>query len=61
MSSQTPAVNKCYRLLLTDAGIAAGWNSETMPGERLMADGIVMPDGNVLFLNGVKTGVSVSL
>ena len=46
-------------MVLDDAGIAAGWEVETMPGNRLMTDGIVMPDGNVLFINGASTGVSI--
>jgi len=43
---------------LTPAGIAAGWEVETMPGNRLMIDAIVMPDGNILLINGAATGVS---
>jgi len=46
-------------MALDAAGIAAGWKVETMPGNRLMTDGIVMPDGNVLFINGASTGVSI--
>lgn len=60
MSSQTPASNQCSRMVLNAAGITAGWQTETMPGNRLMTDGIVMPDGNVLFINGASTGVSTS-
>jgi hypothetical protein len=45
-------------MVLNDAGIAAGWQVETMPGNRLMIDAIVMPDGNVLLINGAATGVS---
>lgn len=45
-------------MVLDTAGIAAGWQVESMPGNRLMNDAIVMPDGNVLFINGVSTGVS---
>ena len=44
--------------MLNAAGIVAGWQVESMPGGRLMTDAIVMPDGNVLFINGVATGVS---
>ena len=29
-----------------------------MPGPRLMIDSILMPDGNVLLINGAATGVS---
>jgi hypothetical protein len=45
-------------MVLTDEGIAAGWQVESMPGNRLMIDAIVMPDGNVLLINGAATGVS---
>jgi hypothetical protein len=45
-------------MVLNAAGIAAGWQVESMPGNRLMVDAIVMPDGNILFINGVATGVS---
>ena len=46
-------------MVLNTAGIAAGWQTETMPGNRLMSDAILMPDGNVLFINGASTGVSI--
>ena len=46
-------------MVLTPAGIAAGWKVENMPGNRLMVDAIVMPDGNVLLINGAATGVSL--
>jgi hypothetical protein len=42
---------------LTAEGIAAGWEVESMPGNRLMIDAIVMPDGNILLINGASTGV----
>jgi hypothetical protein len=58
LSSQTPASDQCARMVLTDEGIAAGWQVESMPGNRLMIDAIVMPDGNVLLINGAATGVS---
>jgi len=44
--------------VLTNAGIAGGWQVETMPGNRLMTDAVIMPDGNVLFINGVATGLA---
>jgi hypothetical protein len=46
-------------MVLTPEGIAAGWQVESMPGNRMMIDAIVMPDGNVLLINGASTGVSV--
>jgi hypothetical protein len=45
-------------MVLTTDGIAAGWQVETMPDNRLMVDAILMPDGNVLLINGAATGVS---
>ena len=45
-------------MVLTTDGIAAGWQVETMPGNRLMVDAILMPDGNVLLINGAASGVS---
>ena len=48
-------------MVLTAAGIAAGWKVENMPGNRLMVDAIVMPDGNILLINGAATGVSAFL
>lgn len=58
MSSQTPASKQCARMVLTKDGIAKGWQTENMPGGRLMIDAVLMPDGNVLLINGAKTGVS---
>lgn len=58
LSSQTPASNQCARMKLTPEGIAAGWEVESMPGNRLMIDAIVMPDGNVLLINGAATGMA---
>jgi hypothetical protein len=58
MSSQTPASDQCSRMKLDAAGIAGGWKVEKMPGPRLMIDALLMPDGNVLFVNGAATGVS---
>jgi len=46
-------------MVLDAAGIAAGWQVETMPDVRMMVDTIIMPDGNVLLINGAKTGVSL--
>jgi hypothetical protein len=58
LSSQTSASKQCARMVLTPEGIAAGWQVESMPGNRMMIDAIVMPDGNVLLINGASTGVS---
>ncbi|KAL0958387.1 hypothetical protein HGRIS_000529 [Hohenbuehelia grisea] len=58
LSSQTPASNQCSRLVLTTAGIAAGWKVETMPQRRVMVELVLLPDGRVLFTNGAQSGVA---
>ncbi|KAL4260899.1 Glyoxal oxidase [Pleurotus pulmonarius] len=57
-SSQLPASSQCARLVLTQAGIAAGWKVESMPQPRLMVELILLPDGRVLAVNGAQTGVA---
>ncbi|TPX33080.1 hypothetical protein SmJEL517_g03901 [Synchytrium microbalum] len=34
----------------------AQWFDENMPGGRVMGDGVLLPDGNVVFVNGAQTG-----
>ncbi|KAJ7257666.1 glyoxal oxidase N-terminus-domain-containing protein [Mycena rebaudengoi] len=58
ISSQTPASNQCIRMVLSDAGIAAGWQVERMPQARIMVDMILLPDGRVMLVNGAQTGVA---
>ncbi len=58
LSSQTPASAQCSRLVLTTAGIAAGWKVETMPHRRVMGELVLLPDGRVLIVNGAMTGVA---
>ncbi|KAK7449213.1 hypothetical protein VKT23_013358 [Stygiomarasmius scandens] len=58
LSSQTPASAQCSRMVLTDAGIAAGWKVETMPQARVMPELILLPDGRILIINGAQTGVA---
>jgi len=45
-------------MVLNTAGIAAGWQVETMPQARIMADAILIPDGRVLLINGAQTGTA---
>jgi hypothetical protein len=45
-------------MVLTIAGIMAGWQVETMPQRRIMVEPILLPDGRVLLVNGAKTGVA---
>ncbi|KIJ49203.1 copper radical oxidase [Sphaerobolus stellatus SS14] len=58
LSSQTPASNQCIRMVLNAAGIAGGWQVETMPQARIMGDAILLPDGRVLVVGGAQTGAA---
>ncbi|KZT42986.1 hypothetical protein SISSUDRAFT_1116679 [Sistotremastrum suecicum HHB10207 ss-3] len=58
LSSQMPASAQCARMTLTSAGIAAGWAVEQMPQPRIMPEGVMLPDGRVLIINGGTTGVA---
>lgn len=57
ITSQTPASDQCIRMVLTTAGIAAGWKTEHMLNPRIMGELVQMPDGRILVVNGAKTGV----
>ncbi|KAH8814716.1 glyoxal oxidase N-terminus-domain-containing protein [Flagelloscypha sp. PMI_526] len=57
ITSQIPASSQCIRMVLTDAGIAAGWQVEQMPTPRIMGELVHMPDGRLLLVNGAQTGV----
>ncbi|KAJ7172197.1 copper radical oxidase [Mycena filopes] len=58
ISSKEPASAQCARMVLTDAGIAAGWEVEQMPEARLMPDAVLLPTGDILICNGAGTGIS---
>lgn len=58
ISSQDPASPQCSRMVLTDDGIAAGWQVEQMPEARTMPDAVILPTGKVLIVNGAGTGIS---
>ncbi|KAL4260895.1 Glyoxal oxidase [Pleurotus pulmonarius] len=58
LSSQMPASAQCARMVLTPAGIRAGWKVESMPQPRIMVELILLPDGRVLAVNGAQTGVA---
>ncbi|KAK7038215.1 glyoxal oxidase N-terminus-domain-containing protein [Favolaschia claudopus] len=51
-----PATDQCSRLTLTTAGVAKGWQIERMPEPRIMVESVILPSGDVLLLNGAKTG-----
>ena len=48
------ALTTCGRLRITD--VAPKWVMEQMPSPRVMADMILLPNGNVLMINGGKSG-----
>jgi len=56
LSTQDPASDQCSRITLTKEGIAKGWEVETMPEGRMMPEMIMMPNGQVLIINGAGTG-----
>ncbi|KAK7467493.1 hypothetical protein VKT23_004547 [Stygiomarasmius scandens] len=56
LSSQDPASDQCSRITLTKEGIAKGWEVETMPEGRMMPEMILMPNGQVLIINGAGSG-----
>lgn len=50
------ALNTCGRLKITDA--SPQWVMETMPQARVMGDMILLPNGNVLIINGASAGTA---
>ena len=58
ISSQDPASAQCSRLVLTEEGISNGWIVEQMPQARTMADGVLLPTGDIVVINGAGTGIS---
>jgi hypothetical protein len=58
LSSQNPASAQCSRMVLTEDGIAAGWQVEQMPEARIMPDAVLLPTGQVLIVNGAQSGIS---
>lgn len=50
LSSQMPATTQCSRIMLTDEGIAAGWQIEHMLEPRTMPELVHLPNGQVYFL-----------
>jgi len=58
LSSQTAASKQCARIVLTTAGIAAGWAVENMPQGRIMPEIVHLPDQRLLIINGGQTGVA---
>ncbi|KAI0037117.1 glyoxal oxidase precursor [Vararia minispora EC-137] len=56
LSSQTPASSQCSRIMLTEEGIKRGWVVEHMIEERIMPEMIHLPNGQILIINGGRTG-----
>ncbi|KAF7324437.1 Copper radical oxidase [Mycena venus] len=56
LSSQDPASDQCSRITLTPAGIKKGWEVERMLEGRMMPEMILLPNGQVLIINGAQTG-----
>jgi hypothetical protein len=54
--SYWPALNTCGRMDITAPN--PKWNIETMPSPRVMCDGMLLPTGEVLIINGAKAGLS---
>ncbi|OIT20621.1 PREDICTED: aldehyde oxidase GLOX-like [Nicotiana attenuata] len=50
------ALNTCGRITITDPD--PQWTMETMPLARTMGDMIILPNGNVLILNGAAAGAA---
>ncbi|XP_031250611.1 aldehyde oxidase GLOX1-like [Pistacia vera] len=51
-----PALQDCGRLQILDPNPV--WKIEKMPAPRVMGDMMILPTGDVLMLNGAKTGTS---
>jgi hypothetical protein len=58
ISSQDPASSQCFRMELSEEGISRGWDVEDMPQARTMADAVLLPDGNIVVVNGASSGMA---
>lgn len=50
------ALNDCGRMVVTDPNPV--WTMETMPGPRTMGDMLLLPNGEVIIINGAQKGVA---
>ncbi|TKY75191.1 Galactose oxidase [Spatholobus suberectus] len=50
------ALDTCARIKITDP--KANWVIETMPGARVMSDMVLLPNGNLLIINGAAVGTA---
>lgn len=51
-----PALQDCNRLTVTEPN--PKWDSEMMPSRRTMGDALILPNGELLFINGAQYGTS---
>ncbi|KAL8466743.1 hypothetical protein ACS0TY_035699 [Phlomoides rotata] len=51
-----PALNSCGRIRINDPN--PQWVMEIMPGPRVMGDMVLLPNGNVLIINGAGSGTA---
>ena len=56
LSSQDPASDQCSRLVITAEGINQGWQVERLLEPRMMSEMILLPNGQILIINGGRTG-----
>ncbi|KAF8173870.1 glyoxal oxidase precursor [Mycena galopus ATCC 62051] len=58
LSAEDPASDQCSRITVTPAGIQKGWEVEHMLEGRMMPELLLLPNGQVLIINGAETGYS---
>ncbi|VFQ67614.1 unnamed protein product [Cuscuta campestris] len=51
-----PALKECGRIAANEEG--ANWEIEEMPSGRVMGDMLILPTGDLLLINGAKSGTS---
>ncbi|KAL3631734.1 hypothetical protein CASFOL_024718 [Castilleja foliolosa] len=51
-----PASSTCGRLKITDRHREPAWEMENMPMQRVMSDMLLLPDGDVIIINGAGLG-----
>lgn len=56
LTTQDPTSDQCSRLTVTPEGIKRGWQVERMLESRILNEMVLMPNGQVLIINGAQTG-----
>ncbi|TKY44598.1 Galactose oxidase [Spatholobus suberectus] len=51
-----PALKDCSRMIITDPN--PQWDTEEMPSGRTMGDSLILPNGQILFINGAQKGTA---